>query len=298
MQSRLSLILIGCTLGAAPLAAQDASLTAPYPPDQCSSCAGWNEPTNGFRLFGNTYYVGTDGLGAILVTGTRGHVLIDGGLPDSAPLIIRNIEALGFRIEDVEIILNSHAHFDHAGGLAALQAASGGTVIASDWSRRAISTGIAPPEDPQAETALRYPAVANVQTIPANGRVDLGDIHLRAIHTGGHTPGGTSWTWSSCYLGVCRSFVYADSLTPVSADAFRFSDTDRYPEAIADFEAGFAALEAVQCDVLVTPHPFASQLWERLAEGDRGLVDGEGCRRYAAEGRRALQRRLAEEAAR
>jgi len=87
----------------------------------CANCAAWNKPHQPFRIYGNTYYVGTDGLSSILITSEGGHILIDGALPESAPLIVAGIRSLGFRIEDVRFIVNSHAHFDHAGGIAELR---------------------------------------------------------------------------------------------------------------------------------------------------------------------------------
>src|SRR5512146_2131722 len=117
---------IGLSLPPLPLVAQVADTAhAGQPPATCPNCAEWNAPQRPFRIYGNTYYVGTHGLSAILLTSSEGHVLIDGDLPESAPQIIANIRALGFRIEDVKLILNSHTHFDHAGGIAALQRASG-----------------------------------------------------------------------------------------------------------------------------------------------------------------------------
>jgi len=91
----------------------------PDPPHDCEWCAGWSQPREPFRIFGNTWYVGTAGLSAILVTGPEGHILLDGALPQSATQIQANIEALGFRILDVKLIVNSHEHFDHTGGLRA-----------------------------------------------------------------------------------------------------------------------------------------------------------------------------------
>ena len=131
-----------------------ASFAAPSPrpfvadaPKSCASCAEWNAPREPYRVHGNTYYVGTAGLSAILITSEAGHVLIDGGLPQSAPLIDASIRTLGFRTEDVRLILNSHAHYDHAGGIAALQRASGAAVAAGGAA--ALRSGGPPPDDPQ-----------------------------------------------------------------------------------------------------------------------------------------------------
>jgi metallo-beta-lactamase class B len=107
------------------------SVFGQQPASSCSQCPVWNTPQTPFRVYGNTYYVGPHGLSSILVTSDAGHVLIDGAIPESVPQIVANIRSLGFRIEDVKLILNSHVHFDHAGGIAELQRLSGARVVAS-----------------------------------------------------------------------------------------------------------------------------------------------------------------------
>ena len=265
----------------------------------CGLCAEMNVPQRPFRLHGSTYYVGTHGLGAILVTSPEGHVLIDGGLPQSAPLIRANIESLGFRMRDVKLILNSHAHYDHAGGIAELQRASGARVMASAWSAGVLKTGRSQPGDPQLGIAFAYPAVADVRTFIFEDTLRVGPIAVVPHATPGHTPGGTAWSWRSCDGTRCLDFVYADSETPISADDFLFTENTTYPNAIADFERGYATLERLSCDVLVTPHPGASSLWDRVSPSDGSIgaafVDREACRRYAASARRALEQRLAKE---
>ena len=279
------------------LAQTDSPATAGYSPSDCPSCAKWNAPHAPLRIHGNSYYVGTDGLGAILITSSEGHILIDGGLPESAPRILANIRALGFRIEDVKLILNSHAHYDHAGGIAALQRASGATVAASPSSAAVIERGIPGPDDPQYRIALPYPPSRDVRVIADGDTLRVGPLAIVAHFTPGHTPGGTSWSWRSCEDGRCLNLVYADSQTPVSADGFRFSGS----EASAEFERSYAVLERLSCDVLITPHPGASDFWKRIASRDGGakdsLIDSSACKRYAVAARKQLANRLAAEAA-
>ena len=268
-------------------------------PLECPPCAEWNAPQRPFRLHGNTYWVGTHGLGAILITSPQGHVLIDGGLPQSGPVIRANVESLGFRMRDVKLILNSHAHYDHAGGIAELQRASGARVMASAWSAGVLKAGKSQPGDPQLEIAFGYPAVSNVQAFDFEDTLRVGPIAIVPHATGGHTPGGTSWSWRSCDGARCLDFVYADSQTPVSADDFLFTRSTAYPNALADFRRGHAALERLSCDVLLTPHPSASSLWDRVSPSDGTIgatfVDRDGCRRYAANARRALEERIERE---
>jgi metallo-beta-lactamase class B len=245
------------------------------------------------RLHGNTYYVGTRGLASLLITSAQGHILIDGGLPNSAPQIIRNIRALGFNERDVKLIVNSHVHYDHAGGLAALQRMTGAPVAASAKSAPVIRRGKGGPDDPQYGLLLPMAPVARVNVFGDGDTLRVGDLAIVAHHTPGHTGGGTSWTWLSCGGGTCQRFVYADSQTPVSADSFLFSRNTTYPTVLQDFEKSFRMLEAVACDVLITPHPGASNLWDRVEA--RQLVDRNACKRYAASARQNLARRLARE---
>jgi metallo-beta-lactamase class B len=298
MQLRLArLALLAALASPSSLLAQAGSPAAAGQPDRpCPSCAEWNAPQRPFRIYGNSYYVGTHGLGAILITSGEGHVLIDGALPESAPQILANIRALGFRTEEVKLILNSHAHFDHAGGIAALQRATGAAVAATPSSAAVLERGASGPDDPQYGVLLSYPPVRDVRAVADGETLRVGPLALTAHATPGHTRGGTSWSWRSCEDGRCLELVYADSQTPVSADGFRFTGS----QATADFERGFAVLERIPCDVLLTPHPGASRLWERIAARDGGakdaLVDRDACRRYAAAAREQLARRLASEA--
>lgn len=267
--------------------------TFDYSAEQCPSCADWNAPHQPVRIFGNTWYVGTRGLGAILITSPQGHILIDAGLPASAPSIVENIRALEFLVEDVRLIVNSHAHYDHAGGIAELQRASGADVAASAWSARVLRMGTSGPDDPQFGILLPYAPTPTMRTIADGDTLRVGALAVTAHFTPGHTGGGTTWSWRSCEGSVCKDLVYADSQTPVSAEGFLFTRSKEYPGAIADFERGFSVLERLSCDILLTPHPSASRLWERLEAGT--LVDSSACKRYAANARAALARRVATE---
>src|SRR5690348_9936418 len=210
---KLHVVLALC-LATVPLRAQTSDTArVDYPAASCPSCAEWNTPQQPFRIFGNTYYVGTHGLASILVTSPEGHVLIDGALPASAPQIMANVLALGFRIQDIRLILNSHAHFDHAGGIAALQRASGARVAAMAWSAGVIERGESDRQDPQYGILHPYPPVRDVEIIHDGDTLRVGPLALVAHATPGHTPGGTSWTWRSCQADRCVDVLYADSQT-------------------------------------------------------------------------------------
>jgi metallo-beta-lactamase class B len=299
-QSSLQALLL--VSAALPLSAQTRdSVDAHTRVPACESCAAWNAPQRPFRLYGNAYYVGTHGLSAILIASNDGHILIDGDLPESVPSILANIRALGFRVADVKLILNSHVHFDHAGGIAELQRLSGAAVAASTSSAEVLRRGSSGRDDPQYGVLPSIAPVANVRAIADRETLRVGPLAVTAYLTPGHTPGGTSWTWRSCEGGRCLDVVYADSQTPVSADDFLFTNSATYPGVLRDFEKSFAVLDSLPCSILVTPHPDASGVWSRLARRDAGdadaLVDPAACKRYAAGARERLAQRVAAERA-
>lgn len=288
-----SLALVAASLIARTAAAQTDTVRVEYSTQRCPSCAEWNAPHKPLRIFGNTYYVGMEGVSAILVTSDQGHVLIDGGIPMSAPQISANIAALGFRVADVKLILNSHAHHDHAGGIAQLQRMSGATVAASPWSAKTLERGESDDADPQYGLGLPFPQVKSVRVLRDSETVHVGPIALTAHLTAGHTPGGTSWTWRSCEAGRCADLLYADSQTPISADGFKFTNSLTYPSGPADFERGLSRLGSVRCDILLTPHPSASRLFERMASGR--VIDPALCRQFVDSARQVVARRMSGE---
>ena len=93
--------------------------------------AEWNQPVAPFKIIGNVYYVGARGVSSFLIVTVAGSILLDGGFPETAPLIVRNTAALGFSTGDIRYLLNSHAHYDHSGGLAALKTLSSAKLVAS-----------------------------------------------------------------------------------------------------------------------------------------------------------------------
>jgi len=257
----------------------------------CSSCTEWNRPHGPVRVHGTTYYVGTDGLTALLITSPSGHVLLDGALPESAPQILANIRALGFNPRDVKVILNSHAHFDHAGSLAALQEATGAPVVASVRSAAWIRVGTPQPDDPQIGTIRGYPSVRTVREIADGDTVRVGPTQMIMTLTPGHTPGGTTWRWRSCEAERCLWIVYADSFTPLTAPGFRYTTNRAYADGPTDFPRSIARWRSMPCDVLITPHPMGSSLWERLG-GKAPLVDSAACSAYADKAEVSWKNRL------
>jgi glyoxylase-like metal-dependent hydrolase (beta-lactamase superfamily II) len=263
------------------LLVQESSTVRPDPPIACGDCAEWNAPREPYRVFGNTYYVGVQGLASVLIASDAGLILLDGGLPQSAPLIDENIRKAGFRTANIRLILNSHAHFDHAGGIAALQRASGAVVAASAAGARAIEQGGPTADDPQYALGGKFPAVTKVRVVSDGEVVRVGNLAVTAHLTPGHTPGSTTWSWRSCEGARCQDVVYADSLNPVSAPKFRFTGDATHPGTSAEFRRSIAKVAALPCDVLLTVHP--------------AFAAGQSCRTYAAGAAKRLDDRIAEE---
>lgn len=271
------------------------------PAHKCDSCEDWNKPREPFRLFGNSYYVGTDGLSAILIVGDAGHILLDGGLEQSAAVIDANIRKLGFKTADIKIIVNSHGHYDHAGGIAALQRASGATVAASPSGASALQRGENTPDDPQfgfGKAENGFPPVENVKVIKDSEVLRVGSIAITANFTPGHTPGSTTWTWQSCQRSTCKNLVYADSISAVSAPGFKFTAK---LEVIDLFRRSITRLSELPCDIVVSTHPSATNLDAKVKKraelkgaGPDPFVDG-GCKALAATAMKGLEARIAEE---
>ena len=269
-------------------------------PVNCDNCKEWNAPVKPFNVYGNSWYVGTAGLSAVLVTSPQGHILLDGALPQSAPLIIANIQALGFRIEDVKVILNSHAHWDHAGGIAALQRASGATVMASASGALGLQSGTNGKDDPQyqANPVVHVAKVAKVKVVGEGETVKVGPLTLTAHMTPGHTPGGTTWTWTSCEGDRCLDVVYADSLNPYASGDFTYTGKGKTPDSSASFEASIAKVAALPCDIIIPVHPGTTDVLGKAARRSatsNPLIDANACRAYAAEAGGLLAKRLAKE---
>ncbi|MDL2358088.1 MAG: subclass B3 metallo-beta-lactamase [Pseudomonadota bacterium] len=266
----------------------------------CDNCKEWNRPVKPFNVYGNTWYVGVHGLSSVLITSPRGHILVDGALPQSAALIEANIRALGFRVEDVKLIVNSHAHWDHAGGIAALQRASGAVVAASASGALALRSGTHVADDPQyyGDAAVHVPKVAKVRVVRDGETVRIGPLAITAHMTPGHTPGSTSWSWRSCEQQRCMNVVYADSLNPISRDGFNFTGKGGTPDISASFAASIARLAALQCDILLSAHPGFADTFDKAAARTperNPFVDADGCRAYAASAAKLLDARLARE---
>ncbi len=294
-----ALVLSGCTIAAASSQASDKVEDARYSSDMvrfgavCEDFDDWDKPTEPFLIHGNTYYVGTCGISAIFIDrGNGGFVLIDTGTETGARAVLNNIRALGLDISGPGDILQSHEHYDHVGGLAWMVQRLSATASVNADVANVYITGVADPRDPQA--GMHEPMDPVDPSIIYPGKeIDYDGFVMRSIATPGHTPGALSWQWESCDdAGTCHTIVYADSLSPVSRDDYRFSN---HPDYVAAFRAGLERVRDLKCDILLTPHPSASEMLTRARTGT--MEGGMTCAEYADSKTKALDERLAKEAA-
>ncbi|MFY8193703.1 MAG: metallo-beta-lactamase [Novosphingobium sp.] len=207
----------------------------------CEGKDGFADPAPPAKVFGNVWYVGTCGVTVLLVTGPQGHILVDAGVEEAVPQVLANIHKLGFNPKDVGLIVSSHEHFDHVGGLAALEKATGARFVATAEAAKVIRSGKVSPADPQAQE-IHGSRPARVNGILKTGDVfNVGPLRITAFRTPGHTEGSTSWTWTSCQGTDCRTMTYVDSLTALPLGTYRFAD---HPDRVAMFRKTFAEVEA------------------------------------------------------
>lgn len=295
----VSLVLSSCSAATGSPAPLPPAAQARFSPEiarfgtVCVDRDDWDKPAPPFHIHGDTWYVGTCGITALLIRGESGAILIDGGTDKGAQAIAANIESLGVRLSDVKAILGSHEHFDHAGGFARLQRLSGAPVMVGAGAVEVIRSGAVDPRDPQNGQLEAMVPVSGIVRGVADGEVlTIDGREITAVATPGHTIGAISWQWESCDTDGCLTIVYADSLNPISVPAYRFSD---HPDYVAMFRKGIARLRALDCHMLLTPHPSASNMIVRARSGT--LEGGMTCAQYADSKTRALDERLAREAA-
>ncbi|MFN3517564.1 MAG: subclass B3 metallo-beta-lactamase [Novosphingobium sp.] len=281
------------SLGAAPAPLTDRPGASKDIANACGTRDGWADPAPPAHIHGQTWYVGTCGITVVLVDTGAGLVLIDTGPKEAVPHVLANIRAMGFEPRRIRWILSTHEHFDHVGGLAAMQRETGADLVVGPFIGNALRSGQPFRDDPQAALLKDEPMapVKVSRTLRDNGSLFTSEPRFTAHATPTHSPGSTSWTWRSCDENGCKTIAYADSNSTISADSYRFSDN---PRRVKQAHNGLQRIAALPCDILITPHPGGSDLLERLS-GRGALADAGACKAYAESGMKRLDQRLARE---
>lgn len=234
----------------------------------------WNTPVEPFRIAGELYYVGAANVTSLLIATPDGHILIDGGFQETAPLIHANVRKLGFRIQDVKAILSTHAHMDHAGGLAELKTLTRAKLYAGARDADQLARGGT--GDFAFGDTMPFPPVTADVIVKEGDEVKVGNVAVRAVETPGHTKGCISWVFSMPDPQSGRTYrvVFIGGST---APGYQLVDNEKYPEVARDFEATFQKLRALECDIFIEGHGFAFGLKQKMA-GERSFVDPKGYR--------------------
>ena len=234
--------LVCLVLVALPLAVPLAGLRA-QPVD-------WAEPFPGHRVIGNLYAVGTAGLGVFLITSDEGHILINTGMEDSTPLIRENIESVGYRLEDVGILLTMQAHWDHTAALAEIKEITGAEMWATVGDGRVLEDGGF--SDPHFGGRVSFRSVEVDRIISDGEIIELGDVRLRVHHHPGHTEGSSSYSMQVTEDGRDYNVVVANMGTINEGKRLVVDPT--YPGVADDFARTFASQKAMDVDVWVAAH--------------------------------------------
>lgn len=255
----------------------------------------WNKPQAPFHVIGNLYYVGMAGVSAFLIVTPQGHILTDGGLPESVEAIEKNIQALGFKLTDVKILLNSHAHFDHSGGLAKLKADTGARFIASTGDQPFLESG-----------HITFGPSAKIDTAPVKldravkdgETVQWGGVTLTANVLPGHTPGCTAWTMPLTDGGKTYNVMFHCS---ISVGDNELVSNKAFPNIVESYRTSFARLKKMQADIFLAPHGGQFDMKEKLAKAKAGgpnpFVDPSELQRFVAKAQQDFDKELASQQA-
>ena len=252
----------------------------------------WNKPVAPFRIAGNLYYVGAIEITSYLITTPEGHFLLDGGFVETAPQIEHNIAELGFKLTDVKFLLNSHAHYDHAGGLAELKKVTGAKFLATEGDAPLLRSG--GHGDFRFGDTLTFPPIAPDQIVHDGEAIRLGNQMVVAHLTPGHTKGCTTWTTKIRDGEKVYDVVFVGSQ---SALDYKFVGQESYPGITADFERSFALLNHLPCDIFLASHGsffHFVEKHERLLRGDaNAFIDPNGYKAYLRESEQEFRDKLA-----
>ncbi len=266
-------------------------------PAQAQSPAAWTTPTEPFKIAGNLYYVGTAGIGAYLITTPQGHILIDGAMPGSAKDIEASITKLGFAPSEVKVLLNTHAHFDHAGGLAELKRDTGAKLAASAGDKIALETGKYPGSEEV--KAFDFAPVKVDRALEDGERLSMGGIALTAHLTPGHSAGCTTWTFPVMIDGVSRQAMIYCSTSVAANRLVSKTKGPQYPGIVADYEQSFAKLKTMKADVFLAPHAEQFGMTEKRAAlaagGPNPFIDPGLLQKTVAASEKAFREELAKQ---
>ncbi len=303
MKSPLRLALACVALAVGAFAAEPPSRPLPAVPNSAwvkRLFDGWRAPVPPRHLVGNIYYVGSIGVSSFLITTPEGHILLDTGFEDTVPIILRGVEQLGFKLTDIKLILSSHAHIDHVAGHALMKKLTGAQIVASAEDAKTMESGGTVDYIQWPKETILYTPVKVDRIVVDGERLTLGSTTLTAHLTPGHTRGATTWTMDVANGGATRHVVFFSSAS--INDGTRLLNNPLFPEFARDFEATFATLHALPCDIFFAPHGGQFAMAEKFArlernEKDNPFIDPVGWKKLIGDAEKAFRAQLAAERA-
>lgn len=254
-----------------------------------------NKPQVPFKVIGDIYYVGTTDVGIYLIVTPKGSILLDSGFLETVPQVRANITALGFRLEDVKVLLTSQTHYDHVGGMAEMKRLTHASLEASPAAAEQMAEG--GKDDYGFYDRFMYEPVRVDKLIADGGKVELGGVTLTAHLTPGHTKGCTTWTMKAEEAGKAYDVVF---LCGVTVPGYKLVDNPGYPDIVADYQHSFTTLKALPCDVFLGAHGQYFGLQTKLTSlrarpGVNPFIDPVGYRKYLDNSENGFQELLAQQ---
>lgn len=249
---------------------------------------GWNQPVEPFKIAGNLYYVGASDVTSYLITTPKGHILIDSGFIETVPQINANVLKLGFKLEDVKVLLSSHAHYDHTGGLAELKRLTGARLMASEADAALLANGGL--NDPNFGDRFPFEPVRADETFNDGKKIQLGGTTLTANITPGHTRGCTTWTTKVKDSGQNLNVIFVCS---TSAPGYKLVGNENYPSIYSDYMLTFMRLERLKPDIFLGAHGGIYDLEGKLEKlrnkaSVNPFIDPKGYRDYLKDSKASL----------
>jgi metallo-beta-lactamase class B len=254
----------------------------------------WLESFPAFKIAGNLYYVGSKGLASYLVTTPEGHILINSNLEANVPMIRASMESLGFKLDNIKILLISHAHSDHCGGSATIKRLTGAKYMVMDGDVDVVESGGKSDFHYANEPLGLYPPTKVERVLHDGDEVKLGGAVLTARLTPGHTKGCTTWTMKVNDGAKSRDVVIVGS--PNVNPGYRLVRSPSYPGIAEDFEKTFRVLTSLSCDYFLGAHGSYFDLETKYAKWKTGsltaFIDPEGYKNFVADREQAFRREL------
>lgn len=253
-----------------------------------------NQPVEPFKIIGNIYYVGASDVTSYLITSPQGHILIDAGFVETVPQIKANIAKLGFKLEDVKILLVNHAHYDHCGGLAEIKKLTGAALYASPADATVLEDGGKSDWRFGGDENFSFAPVKVDKILKDGEKIALGAAELTTFFTPGHTKGATSWTTDISENGKKYKVVFSSSVTTLD---YKFVNNQKYPQIAEDYAKTYRTLGKIKPDVFLSSHGVFFDLLEKAEKLRTGaktnpFIDPQGYREFVAQVTKQFEEKL------